>query len=150
MRGEQRGGSFAKKVAFLNNLRQSLRLPKSSDMAASCLITICRAGSLFPAESESALLSFALDVQNEVTDEIFKRQGWGAGGSGASVFEGEGVDRDVMIKAFVSSARLSVDSVVEGLLPRCLERSAPVAFKITVFAGVAVLATQVGCGCLTG
>lgn len=152
MRGEQRGGSFAKKVAFLNNLRQSLRLQKSSDMAASCLITICRAGSLFPAESESALLSFALDVQNEVTDEIFKRQQWisgmvagsGANGSGNGVFgDGEGVDRDVMIKAFVSSARLSVESVVEGLLPRCLERNAPVAFKITVFAGVAVLATQV-------
>lgn len=151
MRGEQRGGSFAKKVAFLNNLRQSLRLSKSSDMAASCLITICRAGSLFPAESESALLSFALDVQNEVTDEIFKRQQWVSGmvsgnsvnGNGSSFGETEGVDRDVMIKAFVSSARLSVESVVEGLLPRCLEKNAPVAFKITAFAGVAVLATQV-------
>lgn len=161
MRGEQRGGSFAKKVAFLNNLRQSLRLQRSSDMAASCLITICRAGSLFPAESESALLSFALDVQNDVTDEIFKRQQWVTGmireysgvnsGSGhskddkdrGSGSEEGGVGGDIMIKAFVSSARLNVESVVENLLPRCLDRNSPVAFKITVFAGVAVLATQV-------
>lgn len=160
MRGEQRGGSFAKKVAFLSNLRQSLRLPRSSDIAASCLITICRAGALFPAESESALLSFALDVQNDITDEIFKRQGWGGaamsvlngtngkdGGkdeAGGREKDGDAVDRDIMIKAFVSSARLNVESVVEGLLPRCLDRSSPVGFKVTVFAGVAVLATQVG------
>lgn len=158
MRGEQRGGSFAKKVAFLSNLRQSLRLPRSSDIAASCLITICRAGALFPAESESALLSFALDVQNDITDEIFKRQGWGGaamsvlngtngkdGGkdeAGGREKDGDAVDRDIMIKAFVSSARLNVESVVEGLLPRCLDRSSPVGFKVTVFAGVAVLATQ--------
>jgi neurofibromin 1 len=131
MRSEQRG---SKKVAFLNDLRRSLRLARSSDIAASCLIIMCRAGSLFPAESDSALLSFALDVQNEVTEEIFRRQQFG---------EDPSVDRDIMIKAFVSSARLGVDSVVENLLPRCLDKNSPITFKITVFAGVAVLASQV-------
>ena len=132
IRSEQRG-SLAKKIAFLNDLRRSLRLAKSSDTAAACLIVICRAGSLFPAVSDSALLSFALDVQNDVTEEIFRRQ----------QFDDLSVDRDIMIKAFVSSARLSVESVVENLLPRCLGKDSPIGFKITVFAGVAVLATQV-------
>jgi neurofibromin 1 len=138
MRSEQRG-SLAKKVAFLNELRRSLRLPKSSDFAASCLIVICRAGSLFPALSDSALLSFALDVQNDVTEEIFRRQQLG---------DDLSVDRDIMIKAFVSSARLNVESVVENLLPRCLDKNSPIGFKITVFAGVAVLATQVRMFCI--
>ncbi|RPA92835.1 hypothetical protein L873DRAFT_1708250 [Choiromyces venosus 120613-1] len=132
LRSEQRG-SLSKKVAFLNDLRRSLRLPRSSDIAASCLIIMCRAGSLFPAESESALLGFALDVQNEVTEEIFRRQQFG---------EDLSVDTDIMIKAFVSSAKLGVDSVVENLLPRCLDKNSPITFKITVFAGVAVLASQ--------
>ena len=59
-----------------------------------------RAGSFFPAELDSALLGLALDVQNEVTEEIFRRQQFG---------KDPNVNRNIMIKAFVSSARLCVD-----------------------------------------
>ncbi|KAL7276775.1 Ras GTPase activating protein ira2 [Rhizina undulata] len=136
MRGEQRGNSIAKKVAFLHNLKQALRMPKSADIAASCLITICRAGSLFPTESESALLSVALDIQNDMREEIFKRNAHNQN------MDDNGMDRDIMIKAFVSLARLSVESVVEHLVPRCLNPNSPMSFKVTVFAAAAVLASQ--------
>jgi neurofibromin 1 len=136
MSGSQRGNSLAKKIVFLNNLRQALRQPKSADIAASCLITICRAGSLFTNDSDSALLSFALDMQNDMGEEIFKKSPLGAPAAE------DVVDRDVLIKAFVSLARLSVDSVVEHLVPRCLDKNSPMSFKITVFAGAAVLASQ--------
>jgi neurofibromin 1 len=135
MNGSQRGNSLAKKIVFLNNLRQALKLPKSADIAASCLITICRAGSLFPADSDSALLGFAQDIQNDMSAEIFKRHSHGTAMEDA-------MDRDVLIKAFVSLARLSVDSVVEHLIPKCLDKNSPMSFKITVFAGAAVLASQ--------
>lgn len=134
--GSARGNSLAKKIVFLNNLRQALRQPKSADIAASCLITICRAGSLFTSDSDSALLSFALDIQNDMREEIFKKHTLGVPALD------EAVDRDVLIKAFVSLARLSVDSVVEHLIPRCLDKNSPMSFKITVFAGSAVLANQ--------
>lgn len=133
----QRGNSLAKKIVFLNNLRQALRQPRAADIAASCLITICRAGSLFPADSDSALLSFALDIQNDMREEIFKKHLYNQPAG-----EDVGMDRDVLIKAFVSLARLSVDSAVEHLLPRCFDKGSPMSFKITVFASAAVLASQ--------
>ncbi|KAA8914567.1 hypothetical protein FN846DRAFT_896963 [Sphaerosporella brunnea] len=136
MSGSQRGNSLAKKIVFLNNLRQALRQPKSADIAASCLITICRAGSLFTNDSDSALLSFALDMQNDLREEIFRKPT-----PGVPTPE-DGVDRDVLIKAFVSLARLSVDSVVEHLVPRCLDKNSPMSYKIVVFAAAAVLASQ--------
>ena len=136
MNGSQRGNSLAKKIVFLNNLRQALRQPKSADIAASCLITICRAGSLFPPDSDSALLGFALDIQNDMREEIFKKT------PHMVASPDESMDRDVLIKAFVSLARLSVDSVVAHLLPVCLDKTSPMSFKITVFAGAAVLASQ--------
>lgn len=136
MNGSQRGNSLAKKIVFLNNLRQALRLPKPADIAASCLITICRAGSLFPPDSDNALLSFALDIQNDMREEIFKKT------PHIMASPDESMDRDVLIKAFVSLARLSVDSVVAHLLPVCLDKTSPMSFKITVFAGAAVLASQ--------
>lgn len=136
MNGSQRGNSLAKKIVFLNNLRQALRQPKSADIAASCLITICRAGSLFPPDSDSALLGFALDIQNDMREEIFKKT------PHVVALPDESMDRDVLIKAFVSLARLSVDSVVAHLLPVCLDKTSPMSFKITVFAGAAVLASQ--------
>lgn len=133
----QRGNSLAKKIVFLNNLRQALRQPRAADIAASCLITICRAGSLFPADSDSALLSFALDIQNDMREEIFKKHLYNLPSG-----EDFGMDSDLLIKAFVSLARLSIDSVVEHLIPRCLDKGAPMSFKITVFASAAVLASQ--------
>jgi neurofibromin 1 len=136
MNGSQRGNSLAKKIVFLNNLRQALRQPRSADIAASCLITICRAGSLFAGDSDNALLSFALDIQNDMREEIFKKPPHSISAPD------ESMDRDVLIKAFVSLARLSVDSVVEHLIPVCLDKTSPMSFKITVFAGAAVLASQ--------
>lgn len=134
--GESRSGTVQKKVYFLDNLRKALRHPKSSDVAATCLVSICQAASHFPPDSDSALLSFALDVQNEMREEIFKRQLFAPG-----EYE-PAVERDVMVKAFVSLCRLSMDSVVTQLIPRCLDKNSPLAFKVTVFAGAAILAAN--------
>lgn len=137
MMGEAKSvGSVAKKVFFLEHLRKSLRLPKSSEIAATCIVNICQAASYFPADSDSALLSFALDIQNEMREEIFKRPSVSAG-------EEYIIDKDVMAKAFVCLCHLSIESVINHLVPRCLEKSAPVSFKIAVFAGAATLAQQV-------
>lgn len=134
--GETRSGTMQKKVYFLDNLRKALRHPKSSDVAATCLVSICQAASHFPSDSDSALLSFALEVQNEMREEIFKRQLFAPG-----EYE-PAVERDVMVKAFVSLCRLNMDNVVTQLIPRCLDKNSPLAFKVTVFSGAAILASN--------
>ncbi|KAF8455245.1 hypothetical protein BDZ91DRAFT_746797 [Kalaharituber pfeilii] len=138
MMGEPKGSgvSTAKKIIFLENLRKSLRLSRSSDIAATCLVNICQAASYFAADSDSALLSFALDVQNEMREEIFRKQSLG------SALEESMVDRELMTKAFVSLCHLSIDSVITQLVPWCLERNSPVSWKISVFAGASMLAQQ--------
>lgn len=138
MMGETKGGATAKKVFFLENLRKSLRLPRASDIAATCLVNICQAASYFPADSESALLSFALDVQNEMREEIFKKQMPGSSG------EESMIDRELRTKAFVTLCHLSLDTVIARLIPWCLDRNAPVSWKVSVFAGAGMLAQQVG------
>ena len=136
--GEAKGSAAAaRKVIFLENLRKSLRLPRSSDIAATCLVNICQAASYFPPDSDSALLSFALDVQNEMREEIFKKQL-----PGPSIEESM-VDRELMTKAFVSLCHLSIDSVITHLVPWCLDRNTPVSWKISLFAGASMLAQQV-------
>lgn len=127
----------ARKVIFLENLRKSLRLPRSSDIAATCLVNICQAASYFPPDSDSALLSFALDVQNEMREEIFKKQ------LPSPSMEESMVDRELMTKAFVSLCHLSIDSVITHLVPWCLDRNTPVSWKISLFAGASMLAQQV-------
>lgn len=138
MMGEAKGSSStAKKVIFLENLRKSLRLPRSSDIAATCLVNICQAASYFPPDSDSALLSFALDVQNEMREEIFRKQVPGP------AMEESMVDRELMTKAFVSLCHLSLDTVITHLVPWCLDRNSPVSWKISLFAGATMLAEQV-------
>lgn len=138
MMGEAKGvGTTTKKVIFLENLRKSLRLPRSSDIAATCLVNICQAASYFPPDSDSALLSFALDVQNEMREEIFRKPIPG------SAMEDSMVDRELMTKAFVSLCHLSIDSVIKHLVPSCLDLNTPVSWKISLFAGASMLAQQV-------
>ncbi|KAF3935966.1 Neurofibromin [Dactylella cylindrospora] len=132
MLGETNRNVNAKRVLFLENLRKTLRLQRSADTAASCLVTICRAASYFNADSESAVLSFALDVQNEMKEEIFKRK----------FDEDTALDRDIMVKAFVSLCHLSKDQVVDNLLPRLLDRSSHLSYKVVVFSGAAIIASQ--------
>ncbi|RPA79455.1 hypothetical protein BJ508DRAFT_415934 [Ascobolus immersus RN42] len=129
---ESKAQTITRKVHFLEFLRKALKT-RLSDVAAPCLVSICQAASHFRPNPDCAILSFAYDVKNEMKDEIFKRQ------PSSGDYEAL-IERDVMAKAFVSLCRLNLNSVIDGLVPRLLEKSAPLAFKITVFEGCAALA----------
>ncbi|KAK6355415.1 Ras GTPase activating protein ira2 [Orbilia brochopaga] len=131
MLGETNRNVNAKRVLFLENLRKTLR-QRYADVAASCLVTICRAASYFDTHSEIAILSFALDVQNEMKEEIFKRK----------FEEDTALDKDIMVKAFVSLCHLSREQVVDSLVPRLLDRSSHLSYKVVVFTGAAIIASQ--------
>ena len=119
---EAKSSSMAKKVAFLDALRKALR--NRNEQAAYCLVSLLRAARHFRAESDSALMSYAMDVQDEVKDAVFHRL---TPGADEVLFE-----QDVMTAAFVSLAHLNFESSVTSLAPTCLAPSAPPSFKLSV------------------
>ncbi|KAJ9149291.1 GTPase-activator protein for ras-like GTPase [Pleurostoma richardsiae] len=118
---EAKSGGLVKKVGFLDSLRKALR--NRNDQAAYCLVSLLRAARHFSAESDAALVSYALDVQDEVRDAVFRRS---AGIDGASF------DQDIMTAAFVSLAHLNFEGCVETLAPGCLAPTSPPPFKVAV------------------
>ncbi|EJT70411.1 hypothetical protein GGTG_11435 [Gaeumannomyces tritici R3-111a-1] len=118
---EAKSGSMSKKVGFLDSLRKALR--NRNEQAAYCLVSLLRAARHFSAESDSALLSYAMDVQDEVRDAVFRK----VHGADAFMF-----DQDILTAAFVSLAHLNFEICVESLCLTCLAPAAPHGFKIAV------------------
>jgi neurofibromin 1 len=122
---EAKSSSMAKKVAFLDGLRKALR--NGNEQAAYCLVSLLRAARHFDAESDSALMSYAMDVQDEVKDAVYRRL---TPGADEILFE-----QDVITAAFVSLAHLNFESCVTSLVQTCLAPSSPLSFKISVIQG---------------
>ncbi|KAH7134832.1 hypothetical protein B0J13DRAFT_597650 [Dactylonectria estremocensis] len=127
---EAKSGSMVKKVSFLDGLRKALR--NRNEQAGHCLVSLLRAARHFDAESDSALVSYALDVQDEVRDAVFRR----IPASEPSLFE-----QDMMTAAFVSLAHLNLDGV-STLVETCISSSAPHSFKLAVVQGCSYFAQQ--------
>ena len=119
---EAKGGGMAKKIAFLDGLRKALR--NRNEQAAYCLVSLLRAARHFDAESDSALMSYAMDVQDEVRDAVFRRF---PAGAEPLIFE-----QDILTAAFVSLGHLNFDVCADALAQSCLVPSAPQGFKTAV------------------
>lgn len=132
MREVKSSSSIAKKVSFLEMLRKALR--NRNETAIYCLTTVLRVARHFPVDSDAAILSFALDVQEEVREAVFRRHN---PGMDAAV-----MDNALMCAAFVSLAHLDFESCVESLTPVCLAANAPQDFKIAVISACSHFARQ--------
>lgn len=119
---EAKGGGVAKKVAYLEGLRKMLR--NKNEQAAYCLVSLLRVARHFDAESDSALMSYAMDFQDEVREALFRR-------TPASP-EASLLDQDLLTAAFVSLTHLNFEVCVDSLAINCLVPSAPQSFKIAV------------------
>ncbi|CAK7264908.1 Ras GTPase activating protein ira2 [Sporothrix epigloea] len=127
---EMKGGGVAKKVAFLESLRKLLR--NKNEQAAVCLVSLLRVARHFDAESDSALISYAMDFQDEVREALFRRA--------PTSPEATLADQDLLTAAFVSLAHLNFEVCVDSLAPNCLVPSAPDSFKIAVIQACSYLA----------
>jgi neurofibromin 1 len=127
-----KSSSISKKVSFLEMLRKSLR--GRNEAAIYCLTTILRAARHFDHDSDAALLSYALDVQEEVREAVFRRYTVGV--------EPALIDSGLMTAAFVSLAHLSFETAVENLAPFCLAPNAPQDFKIAAISSCSHFAKQ--------
>ncbi|AEO71616.1 uncharacterized protein THITE_2124231 [Thermothielavioides terrestris NRRL 8126] len=124
---DSKAAGMAKKVQFLDGLRKSLR--NRNEQAAYCLVLLLRVARHFDGESDSALVSYAMDVQDEVRDAVFRRFAPGA--------EILAYEQDIMTAAFVSLAHLNFEHCLESLATACLSPSAPHSFKTAVIQGCA-------------
>ena len=119
---EAKGGGVAKKVAYLESLRKMLR--NKNEQAAYCLVSLLRVARHFDAESDSALMSYAMDFQDEVREALFRRA--------PITPEATLLDQDLLTAAFVSLTHLNFEVSVDSLAINCLVPSAPQSFKIAV------------------
>ncbi|KAJ6787469.1 hypothetical protein PWT90_02693 [Aphanocladium album] len=104
---EAKGHSVIKKVSFLDSLRKALR--NGNEQAGYCLVSLLRVARHFDVESDSALVSYAMDVQDEVRDAIFRPS--------------------------ASTATLPVwdqNGCVDNLYGDCVSSSAPDGFKLAM------------------
>lgn len=129
---QSKSSSMSKKVAFLDTLRKSLR--NRNEHACYCLVSLLRVARHFDAESDAAIVGYAIDVQDEVRDAVFRRP---PAGVDVMAFE-----QDMMTAAFVSIAQLNLESSVDSFVEECLVSSAPVAFKLAVVQGCCYFAKQ--------
>lgn len=129
---EAKSNSLAKKAAFLDNLRKALR--HGNETAVYCLVSLLRAARHLNAEDDVAIVSFALDIQDELRDAVFSRSSSSSGGPL--------LEQDLLTAAFVSLAQLNLDSCIVSLLDVCLGSSVPRSFKAAVVQGCGYLARQ--------
>ncbi|CAF3480713.1 unnamed protein product [Fusarium graminearum] len=128
---EAKSSSMAKKVSFLEGLRKASR--NRNEQAAYCLVSLLRAARHFDVESDSALVSYALDVQDEVRDALFRR---------ITSPEYGPFDQDMMTAAFVSLTHLNLDTSVSGFVESCIAANAPTSFKLAAVQGCSYFAQQ--------
>ncbi|KAK7731831.1 Ras GTPase activating protein ira2, partial [Cytospora paraplurivora] len=124
---EAKSGSMSKKVAFLDGLRKALR--NRNEQAAYCLVLLLRAARHFDLDSDSAFMSYAQDVQDEIRDAVFGRN---STSPDSALF-----DQGILTAAFVSVTDLNYESCVVSLAPSCLAHTAPLGFKIALIQGCA-------------
>jgi neurofibromin 1 len=129
---EAKSTSMAKKVAFLDGLRKAIK--NRNEQAGYCLVSLLRAARHFHAESDAALVSYAMDVQDEVRDAVFRRF--------PAAVDAPPFEQDMMTAAFVSLAHLNLNGCVDNLGSTWLAPSAPHGFKIAVVQSCCYFARQ--------
>ena len=134
--GNAKSGTISKKVTFLEGLRKGLGSPRAYDTAIFCLVGVCRIARHFPIDSESALLSYALDVQNEIRLEVFNQA------LSVPPPQDRPLDIHLLIAAFVSLSYLDLDSIVESVVPKCFEQTSPIEFRLAVFGSCNIISQQ--------
>ncbi|KAI1382753.1 GTPase [Hypoxylon trugodes] len=129
---EAKTGGMAKKVAFLENLRKALR--NKNDAAGYCLVSLLRAVRHFDDDADATIVSYAMDVQDEVRDAVFRR--YHPNGDGGLF------DQDLATAAFISLTHLNFEGSVESLTQSCLNSSAPHTFKVALIQACSYFARQ--------
>ncbi|KAI0202508.1 GTPase [Astrocystis sublimbata] len=117
-----KGGNMSKRVAFLEGLRKGLR--NKNETAGVCLVVLLRAARHFPSDSESAFLSYVMDIQDELRDAVFRRY--------HPVGDGILFEQDLTTAVLISLIELNIDIYVDTLVQVCAQPTAPLSFRVAI------------------
>lgn len=129
---EGKSSGMTKKVQFLEGLRKQLR--NRNEAAGFCLVCLLRAARHFDIDSDAAIVSYAMDVQDEVRDAVFRKY--------SPSMDGSGFDQDLTTAALISLTHLNFESSVESLAQTCLHPSSPQMFRIALIQACSYFARQ--------
>ncbi|CAJ2511131.1 Uu.00g067560.m01.CDS01 [Anthostomella pinea] len=129
---DAKSSGMAKRVAFLEGLRKALR--NKNEAAGYCLVILLRAARHFDDDADAAILSYVMDVQDEIRDAVFRR--YHPNGDGV-LFE-----QDLTTAAFIALIHLNLEGYVEPLAQACLASTAPHSFKIAMVQACSYFARQ--------
>ena len=135
--GHAKMGTVSKKAVFLEGLRKSLGSPRASNIATFCLVGLCRGAHHFPVDSEAPLLSYALDVQNEIRGEIFDQ--W----LSVQPSQEKPIDVHLITAAFITLSYLDLQSIVDHVIPKCFHQSCPLELCLAVLNSCNLIAQQI-------
>ncbi|RYP71987.1 hypothetical protein DL771_004456 [Monosporascus sp. 5C6A] len=125
--------SITKKVSFLENVRKAVR--NRNEIAIFSLIGAIRAARfIVPEGEEAAIVSYALDIQDELRDAVFGRHQSGA--------DGVMFDQDMTTVSFICLSELNFTNSAEELTEMSLHPSAPQIFKIALIQTCTYFARQ--------
>ncbi|KAI0403526.1 GTPase [Xylaria palmicola] len=119
---DAKSSNMSKRVAFLEGLRKGLR--NKNETAGVCLVILLRAARHFPSDSESAFLSYVMDVRDELRDAVFRRH--------HPVGDGILFEQDLTTAALISLIDLNLDVYVDTLVQICAQPTAPLSFRVGI------------------
>ncbi|KAI0020415.1 GTPase [Xylariomycetidae sp. FL0641] len=120
---DAKSSGLAKKVAFLEGLRKALR--SRNESAGYSLVMLLRAARHFDDDSDAAMISYVMDVQDDIRDAVFRRN---HSNGDKTLF-----DQGLTTTTFIGLTELSVDGYVDSVVQTCLHPSAPQIYKTAVF-----------------
>lgn len=127
------GSPIFKKIAFLDSVRKALR--NRMPAAAFSLLLMLRTARHFRLESsDSAFLSYATEVEDDLTEAIFKNA---ASSKDLVLF-----DDMLLTTMFVSLAYSDIETCSTRITPRCLAPNAPIQFRLAFVSACLFLARQ--------
>ncbi|KAH8203248.1 hypothetical protein TruAng_002546 [Truncatella angustata] len=128
---DAKSGAITKKMQYLDGLRKGLK--NRNESAAYCVLQLLRVVRHFDIDSDAAIISYAMDIQDEVRDATFRLSSSGQGAS---------FDQDMTTAAFTFLTHLNLEGSVESLAQTCLHPSSPMTFKVAIIQACAFFARE--------
>ncbi|ORX72553.1 hypothetical protein BCR32DRAFT_285738 [Anaeromyces robustus] len=129
-------GSLAKKAAFLDNLRKSLRNSRLADIAAFSYVDICRASTFVSKTDGSALRLLVPNFESELKDHLYDRNRSSLGQVDSVI------DQQLLIDCLISLLKLNLNNTLKSLVPFILQDNVPFYFKVVLVKSCYNIATE--------
>ncbi|CAG8730221.1 7577_t:CDS:2, partial [Ambispora leptoticha] len=121
-------------VSFLETLKKSLRKSTFAEVAAICYVDICKAATYVSKSDSSALRLIVPEIANELKEKLFNP-------NQPFITEAH-VDQRLMTDCLTALFHLNPRNALHSIIPVCLQKNAPNAFKLVLVKSCFALASE--------